>query len=178
MAYLSRFSDVIKPVIAGADLVEGTAVKIIASGGDQTQLPKVIAATPGEVHNVYVVMAAQDDFSRPTEEGMYTADWKKVLPYTTGYGNPVHTRTTYDIAKSLLWSPTIKSGERTQAHRGTTVAVPSDCYVDSAGIKVPGARIKVGSAGLWEVTSTESETVGTVDEYNPVNAVLIFTLEQ
>lgn len=178
MAYLTRFAHVNRPGIMGSDIVEGSPVKIINSGSASgSDLPKLILADQNETHNVFVVMSAMDDFSRPTDERMYTATWNTSISKVSGYGDPVQTRTLYDVAKSTLWNPTLKSGERAVAHRGVTFAVPSGRYNDTAGIKIPGSLFRVGANGLWDTTSTAAEAVGTVEQYNAANGVLILNIE-
>lgn len=178
MAYVSRLSDVVKPGVVGESLQEGKAVRVTTSGV-HNDLPVLMTATSGEVSNVYVLFQAVDNFERPTDAGLYTANWNASISRTTGFGNPVDTnKTYYRVGKSTLWDPTLLSGELGQAHRGGTYAVPEGAYVDSANIKVPGNKIKVSNLGRWEYTSSESDAVGVVDEYNTANSVLIFTLKQ
>ena len=178
MAYLATNADVSLPVIMGSDLLEGTAVQVSISGA-VNDLPKVIAATAGAVRNVFVVMAAVDDFSRPTDSAMYTAGWNTQIQFTSGYGDPVRSNKTYYMTgKSTLWNPTLASGERAVAHRGTTFAIPSGAYVQSTDIKTPGTRVKVGTGGLWEATTSDADTVGLVRKFIPTTDVVVILLEQ
>jgi hypothetical protein len=82
----------------------------------------------------------------------------------------------YRVGKSVLWNPTLVSGELANVHRGGSYAVLSGSFTDSAAIRVPGAMVKVGAGTKWEVTTSQSDAVGMVEEYNTVNGVLIFTL--
>jgi hypothetical protein len=107
---------------------------------------------------------------------MYTASRLAQIDPSSGYGNPVYTTTMYNVGKSTLWNPTLVSGEQGLVKRGGTYAVPSGAFIDSAGIRVPGAMIKVGSGTKWDVTTSQTDAVGVVEEYNTVNGVLIFTL--
>lgn len=179
MAYVSRFSDVVKPAVAGESIQEGRAVSLGASGVRRDLAVAMLAAS-GVISNVYVAMVPPDDYARPTDSRLYTMgntlnfnQWSN-----TAYSDPVHTSTLYDVGKSALWNPTLLSGELLQAHRGGSYAVPSGAYVDSAAIKVPGAKIAVTTSGQWIATANEGNAVGTVDEYNAANGVLIFTLKQ
>jgi hypothetical protein len=107
---------------------------------------------------------------------MYTAGYLAQIDPNSGYADPIYTTTQYQVGKSTLWNPTLKSGELGLAHRGGTYAVPSGTFVDSAPIRVPGALIKVGAGNKWDVTTDNSVAVGMVEEYNTVNGVLIFSL--
>lgn len=179
MAYVSRLSDVVKPTVVGESIQEGKAVKIVTSGlGVHNELGVAMLADASTVMNVYCLMTPPDQFDRPTPAGMYTAGWRASLPFTTGYGDPIESRTFYKVGRSVLWNPTLVSGELGQAHRGGTYAVPSGAYIESANIRIPGSMIRVGTSGRWEYTATESEAVGTVDEFNGTNHVLVFTLRQ
>lgn len=179
MAYVSRLSDVVRGVVAGANFQEGLAVRLTAAGTAHTDLPTAQLATGGETANVFIIMAAVDNFARPTRASMYTAPSTVQIDRNTGYSDPIRNLgDQYEVGMSVLWNPTIPSGALAQAHRGGTYAVPSGAFVDSVNIKVPGNKIKVGASGRWEYTSTESEAVGYTEEYNTDNAVLIFTLKQ
>jgi len=106
---------------------------------------------------------------------MYTAsNLAKIDPYS-GYADPIDTTTQYKVGKSTLWNPTLGSGELGLYMRGGTYAVPSGAFNDSATIRTPGTLIRV-NGGKWDYTSTESQAVGIVEEYNTVNSVLVFTL--
>lgn len=178
MAYVSRLSDVVRGVVAGANMQEGLAVRLTQSGL-LNELPVAELATAGETTNVFVLMAAVDDFPRPTPAGMYTAPAVRKFPINSAYTEPLRTNEqTYEVGMSVLWNPTIPSGARALAHRGGTYAVPSGAFIDSANIRVPGNKVKVGTNGRWEYTAIETDAVGYVEEYNTQNEVLIFTLKQ
>ncbi len=177
MAHMTRLSDLIKGGVVGESLQEGRAVKVTNSGIHQ-DLPILMAADTDALANVHVLMAVPDQFTRPTRSDLYKAPWYTTQPQTTGYGSPVDENVTYyRVGKSVLWNPTITSGELGQAHRGGSYAVQSGAYVMSAGIKVPGSLVKV-TTGRWETTTDETKAVGTVDEYNSTLDVLCFTLKQ
>jgi hypothetical protein len=179
MAYISRLSDVVRGVSAGASFQEGLAVRLTAAGQAHPDLPIAELANAGETANVFIVMAAPDNFARPTRAAMYTAGNKVVFDRNSGYSEPIRNLgDQYEVGMSVMWNPTIPSGALALAQRGGTYAVPSGAYVDSANIKVPGNMIKVGSNGKWEYTATTAEAVGYTEEYNTQNAVLIFTLKQ
>lgn len=179
MAYVSRLSDMVRGGVVGADgLQEGTAVMLTQSGV-RNELPVLMPATAASVGNVFILFAAVDNFARPTPEGMYTAPAFTTIDAraNTGWSDPIETLTVYKVGKSVLWNPTLNSGELAQAHRGGTYAVPSGAFVDSADIRVPGNKIAVGANGQWTYTSG-ANAVGYVEEYNDTNSVLIFTLHQ
>lgn len=180
MAYVSRLSDVVRGVVAGGNFQEGLAIKLAAATNTaHPDLPVAVLATAGEMTNVFVLMAAVDDFARPTRASMYTAPGTVQIDRNSGYSDPIRNLgNQYEVGMSVLWNPTIPSGALAQAHRGGTYAVPSGAFVDSADIKVAGNKIKVGANGQWQYTATEDDAVGYVEEYNTQNAVLIFTLKQ
>ncbi len=176
MAYQARLSDYVRGGVLGADLQEGVPVTFTQSGAVNNELPTLVGATTNMVNNVGILFKGPDDFARPTDARMYTANRLATIDPSTGFGNPVYTTTLYNVGKSTLWNPTLVSGEQGLLMRGGTYAVPSGTFIDSAAIRVPGAMVRVGAGTKWEVTSTQSEAVGVVEEYNYTNAVLIFTL--
>jgi hypothetical protein len=174
MAYTARLSEMVLPVQAGADIVEGTAVTL--STADTTSgLPTVAVAAENTTTGVFVLMAAPDDFGRPVDSGWYTANPTGELDYFTGYTDPSRTRTMYDVGLSAFWNPTVPSGARAQAHKGGTYAVPSGRFVDAANAKVAGNLLKVNSDGKWEYTASTG-ACAIVEEYNTTNGCLIFSL--
>jgi hypothetical protein len=178
MAYEARLSDVHLPVIMGEDLQEGRPVQVSISGA-VNDLPKAIKASSTQVHNVYAIMAAVDDFSRPTKAGWFTVGWNTTIDFDSGYADPIDSSvTSYRTGPSTLRNPTLKSGWRAVAVRGGTVAVPSGTFVMDANIKTPGAGVKVGSTNLWEYTATAGEIVATVDRYHDDTATLFLIIEQ
>lgn len=179
MAYVSRLSDVSRGVVVSANFQEGLAVKLGAAGTTHTDLPLASLATAGEKTNVFILIAAPDNFARPTRKDYYTAPSTTVMDRNTGYADPIRNLgDQYLVGMSVLWNPTIPSGALATAQRGGTYAVPSGAFVDSADIKVPGNKIKVGASGRWEYTAVETDAVGYTEEYNTANSVLIFTLNQ
>jgi hypothetical protein len=177
MAYQARLSDYVRGgVVLDASLVEGTPVTFTQSGV-RNELPSITAASAGMVNNVGILFVGPDQFPRPTDARMYTVGALSQIDPSTGYGDPIDTNiTTYKVGKSVLWNPTLVSGELGLVMRGGSYAVLSGAFTDSAGIRVPGAMIKVGAGPAWEVTTSQSDAVGVVEEYNTVNGVLIFTL--
>jgi hypothetical protein len=177
MAYQARLSDYVRGgVVVDASLVEGSPVTITQSGV-RNDLPNITAATAGMVNNVGILFVGPDNFSRPTDARMYTIGALAQIDPSTGYHDPINTGiTTYNVGKSTLWNPTLTSGELGLVMRGGTYAVLPAQFTDSAGIRVPGAMIKVGTGPKWEVTSSQADAVGMVEEFNTVNGVLIFSL--
>lgn len=180
MAYVSRLSDVVRGVVAGTNFQEGLAVRLTAATNTlHGDLPVAQLATAGETTNVFVLMAAVDNFARPTRAVMYTASPSVKIDRNSNYADPIRNLgDQYQVGMSVLWNPTVPSGALAQAHRGGTYAVPSGAFIDSADIRVAGNKIKVGTNGRWEYTAVETDAVGYVEEYNTDNAVLIFTLKQ
>ena len=177
MAYVSRLADYVRGGVVGESMQEGTAVKMTTSGV-HNDLPVFMKASQNQTRNVGIVIKGPDQFPRPTLEGMYTASPQQVINWNTGYTTPVRTETNYQVGKSVLWNPTLVSGELALMMRGGTFAVPSGAYIMSANIRIPGNMIRVGTGGLWEYTATEAESIGFVEEYQPALDVLIFTLQQ
>lgn len=177
MAYVSRLADYVRGGVVGESMLEGLAVKLTTSGV-RADLPVLMKASQNQTKNIGILIKGPDDFARPTLEGMYTAPALTQVNWNSGYTTPVRTETTYQVGKSVLWNPTLVSGELGLMMRGGTFAVPSGVYIMSANIRIPGNMVRVGTGGLWEYTATESEAVGFVEEYNVANDVLIFTLHQ
>lgn len=177
MAYEARLSDYVRGgVVIDASLQEGVPVTITQSGV-RNELPGITAASVGMVNNVGILFVGPDQFSRPTDARMYTVGKLAQIDPSTGYHDPINTGiTTYNVGKSTLWNPTLTSGELGLLKRGGTYAVLSGAFIDGAAIRVPGAMIKVGAGTKWDVTVSQSDAVGMVEEYNTVNGVLIFTL--
>ena len=175
MAYVARLSDYVRGGVMTTDLQEGVPVTLTQSG-IRNELPGLAAATANQVNNVGILFKGPDDFPRPTDARMYTASNLAQINPNSGFSDPINTTTQYSVGKSVLWNPTLVSGELGLMHRGGTYAVPSGTFNDSAAIRVPGAMVKVATGNKWDVTSTQSEAVGIVEEYNTVNSVLIFTL--
>lgn len=178
MAYVSRLPQYSRGGVAVIDIQEGRAVTFTQSGA-RNDLPNVQFATANAVKNVFVAIVPPDQFARPTLEGMYTAGRLTQLPSPdkiTNWQLPMESGVYYLKGKSVFENPTLKSGELVALMRGVTVAVPSGAYVDSTDIKVPGSLVKVGASGMWETTTTESQAVGVVEEFNTTNSHLIFTV--
>src|SRR5688572_8539431 len=152
MAYVSRLSDVVRGGYASEDMQEGRAVRLTESGSfsGRNELPAFAPATAGTTTNVFCLMAAVDDFPRPTKKSMYTTTGLRFVNYDEGYSDPIRNDgDVYQVGMSVLWNPTIPSGALALGHRGGTYAVPSGAYVESANIRVPGNMIAVGADGRW-----------------------------
>jgi len=176
MAYEARLSDYVRGgVVVDATMQEGVPVTITQSGA-HNDLPGLTAASVGQVNQVGILFKGPDNFSRPTDSRMYTASNLATLNPGSGFGDPIYTTTMYQVGKSVLWNPTLVSGELGNMHRGGTYAVPSGTFTDTAAIRVPGALIKVGSGNKWEVTTSQTDAVGMTEEYNTTNSVLVFSL--
>lgn len=176
MAYEARLSDYVRGgVVVDATMQEGVPVTLTQSGA-RNELPGLTAASVGQVNQVGILFKGPDNFARPTDARMYTASNLAKTNPGSGYADPVYVTTMYQVGKSTLWNPTLVSGELGNMHRGGTYAVPSGTFIDGAAIRVPGALVKVGSGNKWDVTSSQSDAVGMVEEYNTVNGVLIFNL--
>jgi len=174
MAHVSRLSDYVRGGVVGETMQEGLAV-VPTQSGVHNDLPVLMKAGANAVNNVGIVIKGPDDFSRPTDSRMYTAPSTRVVNFRSGFSEPIHTRTMYDVGKSTLWNPTLESGELANMERGGTYAIPSGTYTDSANIRVPGNLIAVGAGGVWVYTSG-ANAVGMVEEYQPVNDTLVITL--
>lgn len=175
MAYVARLSDFVRGGVLAESLQEGVPV-IMVQSGVRNELPILTKAPENAVNRVGILFCPPDDFARPTDSRLYTASRLAQISPQSGYSDPVFTKTMYDVGKSVLWNPTLTSGELGQFHRGGTYAVPSGTFVDSANIKSPGNMIKVGSTNKWEYTATEAEAVGITEEYNYTLGVLVLTL--
>ena len=180
MAHIARLSDVVVGGILATDLVEGTPIQRSNSGvvnAYTSDLPIFVAAANDAVDNVYVLMAAPDNFPRPVDSRQYLATWQTSLGRDDAdFSEPLETITRYNIGASNFYNPTLKSGWKAQGHKGTTATVQSTAYTTSANIKVPGAKIKVAS-GKWEYTSG-ANAVGEVDTYYADTAELTIIVWQ
>lgn len=172
-------SSTIRGAITAADIVEGLAVTLTNSGtvnGFQTDLPNVALADSG-VTRVYVLEAAPDNFPRPVDRRQYRAGWYVHLDRDEAdFNEPLETITRYNIGIANLYNPTVPSGFLVLAHRGGTYTVPSDCFVESANIKIPGNYVEVGDGGKWQYTASESSAVGEVVRYDDSTDELTFSL--
>lgn len=159
--------------VAIQSIVEGLAV-VIAGSGAHNELPGVRIADAGATQGVYVLIVPPDSFETPTLAGFYAYPGSVTVDPRNA-GAPVWSSTTwYRTPLSTQEEPTVQSGWLSQIHRDGIYTVTSNCYTDSAGIRVPGSLVKVGSNGKWTTTSTASEAVGTVREC--VNGYLTFRL--
>lgn len=170
----------VRGAILVTSVVEGLAVQLNDSGvarGLETDLPFAALADSGIKHP-FVLGAAPDDFDRPVDIRQYQAGWRVVSDKTlsTGYNEPFDTTTQYRVGISNLYNPTVPSGFLVNLHRGGTYTVPSDCFVDSAGIKIVGNFVEVGSNGKWQYTALETNAVGEVVHYDSAASELTFEL--
>lgn len=171
----------VRGAIVVTSVVEGLATQLNDSGtarGLETDLPTAALADSG-MKSPYIIAAAPDDFERPVDNRQYLAGWRVVSDKTlsTGYSEPLETITRYKVGISNLYNPTIPSGFLVNLHRGGTYTVPSDCYVDSTGIRVVGNRIEVGANGKWQYNAAnETNAVGEVVHWDSATQELTFTL--
>lgn len=163
--------------IASASIVEGKAVRLSASG-QRNDLPTAVLASANDVEGVYIAFFPVDDFARPTPRSLYTAPGfvKRLDLNVNSYGDPVENQTWDRIPRSMWREPTVLSGELVALHRGR-VGLTAGAFHDSAGIKFPGAKIRVGASGMFQETATAAEVVGTVERYDSFNGVLYVEIE-
>lgn len=187
MAYVSMGSSTVMGGVAGESMQEGRAVVFSASGLHR-DLPTVLLASAGDT-DVYVVLATPDMLPRPTLPGMFTyqnefTGWSDLgagLPdpreATEDYLNYNDQRLRYNVGPSVMSNPTISSGWKVQIHKGGAYTLMSGCYVDSVGIKVQGAKVKVAASGRFTLASNVADSaVATVREYRADGALVIVWL--
>lgn len=179
--HVSVRSDVVKGGILASDILEGLAVKLSDSGvwnGVQQNIPTIRLADATNAP-VYVLEAAPDNFPRPVDLRQYRATWNTTQGREDAdFSEPLETVTRYNVGISNLDNPTVPSGFLGLAHRGGRYTVPSTCYVDSSGIKVPDNYIEVGSDGKWAYTASRTNAVGQVVEFDYATNNLTFELWQ
>lgn len=177
--HVASKSTVVRGGILTASMVEGLAATLTNSGvvnTFQTDIPIAAAAASG-VNRVYIVAAAPDDFPRPVDLRQYRAGWNVQLDRDSGdFAEPFETITRYNVGISNLDNPTIPSGFMVNLHRGGTYTVPAACFVEVAGIKVPGNYIEVGNDSKWQYTASRTNAVGEVRFYNEATDELTFDL--
>ena len=170
----------VRGAILVTSVLEGLAVQLNDSGvarGLETDLPFAALADSG-IRHPYVLAAAPDDFDRPVDTRQYQAGWRVVSDksLSTGYSDPVETTTVYKVGISNLYNPTVPSGFLVNLHQGGSYTVPADCYVTSAGIKVVGNFIEVGTDGKWQYTGSATNAVGEVVHWDSASQELTFQL--
>lgn len=177
--HVAAKSTVVRGAILTASMVEGLAANLTNSGVVNTfatDIPIAAAAVSG-VKRVYIVAAAPDDFPRPVDLRQYRAGWYTQLDRDeSDFAEPFETITRYNVGISNLDNPTIPSGFMVNLHKGGTYTVPAACFVESAGIKVPGNPIEVGNDAKWQYATVAANAVGEVRFYDEANDLLTFDL--
>lgn len=177
MAHVSKMDLHVRPALAGTTIQEGRLVRLAASGL-RNDLPTALLAASGTHLNVYVAFVPPDNFSRPTPNSMYTANWYSTLNQDSGWGLNEQTDTFRYQGLSTYENPTMVSGMTLLARRGGIYEVPSGCVVVGANVKAVGNLVKVSDdgTGRWEYTATESAAIGKVVDYNPSTETYTFEL--
>ena len=183
MAHESRLSDYAAGGVAAQSILEGLFVTTATSGvRELSTLPNVSIAASGTVYPVYVAFAAPDNFPRPVNSLNYTANYLTTIrgDVNTGWQNPVDTFTMYREGLSNLEAPTMTSGMLVRLLRGGTYTLTSGNFIDVAGIRVPGALVRVAhdGTGRAQLTTVQAEAVAFVDEYDAGRNYLTITLKQ
>lgn len=156
--------------VAGETFIEGSLVELHASGV-RNELPVALLAASGAT-NIFVALVPPDEYPRPTPVDLYTAPWYQTLDprdateflIDSGQRGPW-----YNIGPSMLLEPTIASGWLIQCHKGGVYAFTANNFVDSAGLRVPGARLAWNGTKLY---ASNSNVVGSVREVRTVNGTL------
>lgn len=161
--------------VAASTIMEGRAV-VVGASGVRNDLPNVTYATANTTQGVYVAFFPPDNFPRPTLADMYTAPYLQSYNLNNAalYGDPVLTQTQYLVPRSQWKEPVAYSGELVALHLGK-IGITTNCFVNSADIKVPGNKIKVSASGKFEYTAS-NYVVGEVDRYDPQTEILYIIL--
>jgi hypothetical protein len=156
--------------------MEGRAVTLTASGVRE-DLPNVTYASANQQHGVYIAFFPPDNFPRPTYEDLYTVPSTRVYDLTdaTLYGDPTFYKKQYLVPRSMWAEPLVYSGELVALHRGR-IGLTANCFVNEADIRVPGARVAVGTSGLLTHTTNNSYAIGVVERYAPDTGVLYIAM--
>lgn len=162
--------------VASITIMEGRAVTLTASGVRE-DLPNVTYASANQQHGVFIAFFPPDNFPRPTYEDLYSVPSTRVYDLTDSnlYGDPTFYKKQYLVPRSMWAEPVAYSGELVALHHGR-IGVTANCFVDSANIRTPGARVAVGASGLLTYTSTDSHTIATVERYAPDTGVLYISM--
>lgn len=167
MAHVSILGEALGAV-AGSAFPEGALVTLSASGLHR-DLPTALVAASGTTAGVFVAFAVPDQFPRPTPLGMFGYNDTTSRPY--GADGATEHRYTHDtenawlIGPSVLPTVTIASGWKVALHRDGYYKLQPSEYHNSAGIKVAGAKVRIGVSGLVELDPTGANAVGYVREY-------------
>lgn len=158
--------------VAASTIVEGRAV-VVGASGVREDLPNVTYASANTLHGVFIAFFPPDNFPSPTYEDWYTVPGTKNYNLNDGglYGDPIFDKKQYLVKRSMWKEPQMVSGELVALHQGK-IGITTGCFVDSANIKVPGARVAVGASGLLTYTTTDSHTIATVERYQPDTEML------
>lgn len=169
MAHVSILGEALGAVV-GATMKEGAIVTLSASGLHR-DLPTAVIAASGTTGNVFMVFAVPDQLPRPTPIGMFQYNDTMRLP--RGPEGATEQTYTHDsenawlIGPSVLPTVTIASGWKVALHRGGFYKLLSGEYNASDGIKVPGAKIRIGASGLVEYDASGANAIGYVREFLP-----------
>jgi hypothetical protein len=176
MAHVAMGSTHVTGAVAGESIVEGRAV-VMGATGLRNDLPSAMLATSGAL-NVYVAIVPPDRFPRPTPVSMYTApDYVTFSQFDQTLGELTTNELVYRIGPSLIEQPTAASGWLLQLHKGGAYTLTTGCYIDTAEIRVPGNKVRVGdSAGRFAYTAATTDAVGSVREYR--DGYLTIVLDQ
>lgn len=177
MAYVNQASKWVKPAVSGELIQEGRLVRLAASGV-HNDLEVALLAASGTTKNVYVAFVPPDNFPRPTPSDFYNNPQSIVTLNELGtFGDFTETKTFYHVGLSTLENPFMPSGYLLQAHRDTTVTVPSGCVIDTANLRINGALAKVSDdgTGRFQLTTVDLTAVARTVDWNP--ATLEYTFE-
>lgn len=167
MAHVSILEDAVGAV-AGANIVEGRLVTINASG-IHNDLPEAKLAAANTTTGVFMIFAVPDQFPRPTPNGMF--QYADTMRIPRGPDGATFHQYTHDDETAWLYGPstlprvTVLSGWKCALHRGGYYKLISGEYIDSAGIKVAGNKVKVGASGFVDYDSAGTYAIGYVREY-------------
>jgi hypothetical protein len=153
--------------VASTTIVEGRAV-VVGASGVREDLPNVSYAPANTRYGVFIAFFPPDNFPRPTPDYMYTlpAQTNYNLNDGTIYGAPIWNYLQYLVPRSMWREPSAYSGELVALHRGK-IGITDGCFVNSADIRIPGARVAVGASGLITYTTNDSYAIATVERYQP-----------
>lgn len=166
MAVISARGPYVLQGVAVQNIPAGRAVSIVASG--TKEIPSVqLAPANTPAGRVFVAICPPDNFPKPAMQGMYQHPVSGFMyaEQATALQGFQDSNVYYKYSPSLYKDVVMLSGWYVQLHRECVVTVYSGNFVDTAGIRVAGATIAVGSDGRWVESS--SNVVGTVVSYEP-----------
>lgn len=168
MAHEARLALLVRPAVAGVTIREGQLIRLTASGL-KDDLPTALLATSGIRLNVYVAMAAPDNFARPTPGAMYRAGRTGTFYENGNWQDFQETDTFYYQGLSTYAEPTLVSGYLVRACRDGIFTVPSGVTTDNASLRTVGNLVKVAddNTGRWDYTADESVAIAKVVDWEP-----------